>query len=94
MWTSWKSFFDDIWSWLLYVCALWKTSNIYPILAGLDIENNMSESLCKRKEKNVDFLYNLYFDSYGECRKNYLHFEKKILGIADEDEMADRCVQK
>lgn len=26
-----------------------------PILAGLDIGNNMSDSLCKRKEKNIDF---------------------------------------
>lgn len=29
----------------------------YPILAGLDIGNNMSDSLCKRKEKNIDFSY-------------------------------------
>lgn len=28
-----------------------------PILAGLDIGNNMSDSLCKRKEKNIDFSY-------------------------------------
>lgn len=27
------------------------------ILAGLDIGNNMSDSLCKRKEKNIYFSY-------------------------------------
>lgn len=63
----------------LYVCALWKTSNIYLILAGLDIGNNMSESLCKRKEKKYwIFHIILYFDSYRKCRKNYLHLKKEV----------------
>lgn len=56
-----------------------------PILAGLDIGNNMSDSLCKRKEKKIlIFHIFLYLDSYSKCRKNDLHLKK----IADEDRIS------
>lgn len=31
------------------------------ILVGLDIGNNMFDLFCKRKEKNIDFLYIFVF---------------------------------
>lgn len=56
-----------------------------PILAGLDIGNNMSDSLCKRKEKKIlIFHIFLYLDSYSKCRKNDLHLKK----VADEDRIS------
>lgn len=30
----------------------------------------------REKKKHVDFLYNLYFDSYSECRKKLPTFKK------------------
>lgn len=54
-----------------------------PILAGLDIGNNMSDSLCKRKKILIFHIF-LYFDSYSKCRKNDLHLKK----VADEDRIS------
>lgn len=86
MWTSWKSFFDDIWSWLLYIYVHYEKPPIFnPILAGLDIGNNMSDSLCKRKEKKYwFFIYSCTLTVTANVGKMTYIWKK----VADEDRIS------